>query len=143
MAQLLRARQPSRILHMAAIDHIGKRADALPRIVLEPHRAHHLAIDGGHLLARTQIGDRLPAVFCGHAERDAAADAAAIEPEHQSRFFRRTAMDEGIDAEGAMLADQPRRNPLDEFETGPPYQRAIAEHPEVAFGKFCFWEGDV
>ena len=50
-AKLLGERQPAGILHMAAIDDIGQRADALPRLVLEPHRAHHLAIDVGDLLA--------------------------------------------------------------------------------------------
>ena len=73
-------------------------------------------------------------VFVGDAERDAAAGAAAVEAEHEARLFRRAAMDEGIDAERAMFADQPRRNLLDEFEARPPHQRAIAEDPEVAFG---------
>jgi hypothetical protein len=41
-------------------------------------------------------------------------------------------MDEGIDAKRAVLADQPRRNPFDEFEAGAPYQGAVTEHPEVA-----------
>ena len=31
----------------------------------------------------------------------------------------------------AVLADQPRRHPLDEFEARPPHQRAVAEDPEV------------
>ena len=53
--------------------------------------------------------------------------------------FRRYYLLEGLDDIGLTLR---HANPLDEFETGPPYQRAIAEHPEVAFGKFCFWEGD-
>src|SRR5260370_5423872 len=50
-------------------------------------------------------------------------------------------MDEGIDAERAVLADQPRRHPLEELEARPPHQRAIAEHPEVTVGKFRFGEG--
>src|SRR5206468_11346835 len=45
---------------------------------------------------------------------------------------------ERIDAERAVLADQPRRDVLEELEARPPHQRAIAEHPEVAFGQFRF-----
>jgi len=62
----------------------------------------------------------------------AAAGAAAVEAEHQSRLLRRAAVVEGIDAERAVLADQPRRHLLDEVEARPPHQRAIAEHPQVA-----------
>ena len=75
-------------------------------------------------------------LLCRDPERDAAAGAAAVEPEHQARLFRRAAMDEGIDAERAVFANQPRRDPFDEFEAGAPHQRAIAEHPEVAWREF-------
>jgi len=47
-------------------------------------------------------------------------------------------MVERVDAERAVLADQPGRDLLDELEAGPPHQRAIAEHPQVAFGQFRF-----
>jgi hypothetical protein len=72
---------------------------------------------------------------------NAAAGAAAVEPEHQAGFFRRPAMIERINAERAVLADQPRRDLLEELEARPPHQRAIAEHPEVAFGRFRFGQG--
>src|SRR5450432_3966463 len=42
---------------MAAINHIDKRADALPRFVLGPYRAHHFAIDRGDLFALAQVSD--------------------------------------------------------------------------------------
>jgi hypothetical protein len=45
-------------------------------------------------------------------------------------------MDEGIDAERAVFADQPRRNPFDELEARAPHQGAVAEHPEVACREF-------
>ena len=138
MTELFRQRQPPGILHMAAVDHIGQRADALARLVLKPDRAHHLAIDRGDLFARAQICDGRGALLVRDPKRDAAAGAAAVEPEHQAGLFRRSAMDEGIDAERAVLADQPRRNLLDELEARPPHQRAVAEHPEVAFGQFRF-----
>ena len=118
VAQLLLERQPPGILHMAAIDHVSQRADALPRLVVEPHRAHHLAIDGGDLFALAQIGDGVVAMLRRDPERDAAAGAAAIEPEHQAGLFRRAAMDEGVDAERAVFADQPGRHPLEKSKPG-------------------------
>src|SRR6516165_10657823 len=141
MAELFGERQPSGILHMATVDHIGKRADALPRLVLKPHRTRHLAVDRGDLFARTQVGYRRGAILLGDTKCDAAAGAAAVQPQHQAGLFRRSAMDEGIDAKRAVLADQPRRDALDEIEARPPYQRAIAEHPEVAFGSVSVGEG--
>ena len=63
---------------------------------------------------------------------DAAAHAAAIEPEHQAGPLRRTAMNEGIDAKRPVQADEPGRNPLDEGKARTPHQRAIAEYPEIA-----------
>ena len=65
-------------------------------------RAHGLAIDHGHLLARAQIGDGRRAFGGRHPKGDAAAGAAAIEAEHQAGPLRRAAMDEGIDAERAV-----------------------------------------
>ena len=88
----------------------------------------------GGLFAAAQIFDCFSAQFCRDPEGDAAAGAAAVEPEHEAGLFRRAAMVEGIDAERAMLADQPRRDLLDERKTRPPHQRAIAEHPQVGFG---------
>ncbi|MDA9455816.1 hypothetical protein XI00_16525 [Bradyrhizobium sp. CCBAU 21359] len=142
MAVLLGEREAAGILHMAAVDDIGERGDALARIVLQPHRAHHLAIDRGDLLARPQIRDDLGAVLFSDTEGDAAAGAAAVEPEHQARLLRRAAMDEGIDAERPVLADQPRRDALLEVEARSPHQRAVAEHPEVARGCRDGGEGD-
>ena len=57
VAQLLGRRQPAGILHMAAIDDIDQRADALPRLVLQPHRSLHLAVDRSDLFTLAQIGD--------------------------------------------------------------------------------------
>src|ERR1700754_596076 len=133
MAQLLGKRKPAGILDMAAVDHVSERADALPPLVLEPYRAHHLAVDAGDLLALAQIGDDGAAVLLRDLVCDAAAGAAAVEAEHQARAFGRAAMDKRIDAERAVFADQPRRHLLDELKARPPHQRAVAEHPEVAF----------
>ena len=77
MAVLLGERQPAGILHMAAVDDVSECGDTLARIILQPHRAHHLAIDRRDLLARAQIGDDVGTVLLGDAEGDAAAGAAA------------------------------------------------------------------
>src|SRR5882724_8841551 len=123
---------------MAAVDHVSQRADPLPGFVFQPDRTHHFAIDVGGLLAAAQILHGVVAVPGRDPKRDAAAGAAAVEPEHEAGLFRRPAMIERKDAERAVLADQPRRDLFDEFEARPPHQRAIAEHPQVAFGQFRF-----
>ena len=92
----------------------------------------------GGLLAAAQIVHGAAALLGRDPECDAAAGAAAIEAEHEAGLFGRPAMVERIDAERPMLADQPRRDVFDELEARPPHQRAVAEHPEVAFGQFRF-----
>src|SRR5262249_20277887 len=85
-------------------------------------------------------------------EGDAAAGAAAVEPQHETGLLWCTTVIERIDAERAMLADQPGRHLRDERKTRLPHQRAIAEHPQVALevalgvvhlvvGKFGLGEG--
>src|ERR1700738_4239936 len=134
-------REPSGILHMTTIDHIGQRADPLPGFVFKPDRTHHFAIDVGGLLAAAPLVHGVAALLGRDPECDAAAGAAAVEAEHKAGLFRRPAMVERIDAERAMLADQPRRDLLDELEARPPHQRAVAEHPQVVFEQFRFGQG--
>ena len=75
------------------------------------------------------------ALRAGDPEGDAAAGAAAVEAEHEAGLFRRSAMVEGIDAQRAVLADQPRGDLFDVLETRPPHQRTVAEHPEIFVGR--------
>src|SRR5450759_5998743 len=107
VTELLRQRQPPGILPMTAVDDVNKGADALPRLVLQPHRPHDLAVDRRDLLARAQVSHRCGAMLLRDPERDAAAGAAAVEAEHEAGFFGGAAVHEGVDAERAMLADQP------------------------------------
>ena len=129
MVQLLLQREASGILHVAAVDHVAERRHASLGLALEPDGADALEIDRGDLLARAQIGDGARARGRRHPIGDAAAGAAMIETEHEARPFRRPAVDEGIDAERPVGADQPRLEPLQIVEAGPPHQRAVAEHP--------------
>ena len=141
--QLPGKRQPAGILPVAAVDHVAERVHGLLRVVVEPDRAHGLAIDLGDLLARAQIIDG-GAALCGrHPVGDAAAIAAAVEAEHQAGAFRGTAMDEGIDAKRPVGADQAGVAALEVFEAGPPHQRAVGENPQVlaALVDFCAHRG--
>src|SRR5260370_35760988 len=101
---------------MAAIDHVSQRADPLPGFVFQPDRTHHLAIDVGGLLAAAQILHGVVAALGRDPKRDAAAGAAAVEPEPEAGFFRRPAAVEPINAERSVLADQPLRGLLEELQ---------------------------
>ena len=78
---------------MAAVDDVAERPHLPARLVLELDPPHRLQIDAGDLLAAAQIGDGLVALCGGDAEGDAAAHAAAVEPQHQAGLLRRAAMD--------------------------------------------------
>lgn len=54
-----------------------------------------------------------------------------VETEHEPRPLGRPAVDERVDAERPMRADEARLEALDERKVGPPHQRAIGKHPEV------------
>jgi len=124
-------RQPAGILDVAAVDDVAERPHLAPGLVFELDTPHRFEVDAGDLLARPQIGDGLGPRRRGDAERNAAAHAAAIEAQNEARPLRGAAMDERIDAKRPVQADQPRRYPLEDVETGPPHQRAIAEDPKV------------
>src|SRR5262245_58763595 len=132
--QLLLEREPSGILRVPAVDHVAQRPYPPLALALEPDRAHAFAIDRGHLLARAQIGDGLAAVGRGHAIGDAATGSAAVEAEHETRPLRRPAVDEGINAERPMRANEPRLDPLRNRNGRPTDQLATGKAPEV-FGR--------
>src|SRR6266851_5081787 len=79
MMQLPLERQPPGVLRMAAVDHVAERRDSPFGIVLEPDRPNALAVDRGHLLAGTQIGDGDRALARRHAIGDAAEGSDVIE----------------------------------------------------------------
>src|SRR5262245_43888585 len=135
VVQLLVERKPAGILWMAAVDHIAERGHRLfLACALEPDAPRGLAVDHCDLLARPQIRDRLLPPSRRHPEGDAAAGAAAVETEHEPGPLGRAPMHERIDAQRAMGADQLGIEALQEFEAGPPHQRAIAEDPEASGG---------
>src|SRR5271163_2832731 len=101
-------RQASGILRVASIDDETQRPDLARLSLLELDPPHRFQIHAGDLLAGAQIGDGFFARCSGDAESDAAAHAPAIKREYESRPFRRAAMDERIDAQGPVQADEPR-----------------------------------
>src|SRR5262249_49971912 len=68
---------------------------------------------------------------CGHPVSNAATGSTPVETKHQARPLGCSAVDEGIDAQGAMSADEARLDPLDESKLRSPHQRAIGKHPQV------------
>src|SRR4051794_37616959 len=129
--KLLLERESPGVLYVPTIHHVAEpRHPPLGR-ALEPDRSNGFAVDGGHLLARAQIGNGVAPFFRSHAISDAATGPTAVEAEHQTRPLGRPAMDEGIDAKGPMRAKEPGLDPLHEGKIRPPHQRTIGEHPKI------------
>src|SRR5262249_57409094 len=104
-----------------AVAHVAQCRHPLLRVALEPDRARRFAIGGADLLARAQIGDGLRAFGCGHPVSNAATGSTPVETKHQARPLGCSAVDEGIDAQGAMSADEARLDPLDESKLRSPH----------------------
>ena len=119
------------ILRMAPID---DKDDSVRLAACQRDAAHGFEIDLGHLLAFAQICEGGLAAHRRHPVGDAAAAAAAIEAEHEPGLFRCAAMDEGVDAQRPMQANDPGWDPFQMLETRPPHQRAVAEHPKIIVG---------
>jgi len=100
--QTFRQRQPAGILHVAAINDVTHRPHAASRVLFELDLAHRFDIDRRDLFARPQIVQRVDARRSGDPIADAAAHAAAIEPEHKPGPLRRAAMDKREHAKGAV-----------------------------------------
>src|SRR5258708_17865360 len=71
------------------------------------------------------------ALGCGHRVSEAATVSTAIEPQQEPGPLGCSTVDEGINAQRSMSADEPRLDPLDEPKLRPPHQRAIGKHPQV------------
>jgi hypothetical protein len=130
--KLMVEREPARVLRMPAIDVINEPSHPPFGGAQDGDCAIGLDIDLGHLLTAAQIFNRFGLRLGRNPERDTAACPATIQPEYKARFFRSTAVHEGVDTQGAMQADQPSRRALHEIEARPPHQRAVAENPKIA-----------
>jgi len=90
--------EASGILGMAAVDQEDQRRHITLRRRRKRDSTHGFEIHGGDLLAFAQVRDGGVAVGRRHPVGDAAARAAAVEAKHEAGLFRRTAVNEGIDA---------------------------------------------
>ncbi|MNT36132.1 hypothetical protein D3C72_1721950 [compost metagenome] len=70
-------------------------------------------------------------LVAGQAVDDASAGTAAIQPEHQSRAFRRAPVHPRPQAQRAVMAAQGGEPAFHEVEIGAPDQRAVAVHPDI------------
>ena len=111
---------------------VAQRGHVLARVVVEPDPPPGFQIDHGDLLAGTQVVDGLGPFVGRHPVGDAAAIAAAVEAEHQSRLFRRAAVHEGIDAQRPVRPDKTGLAALKDVKSRTPHQRTIGENPEIA-----------
>ncbi len=131
VVQLPGKTEPPRVLAMAAVDNITKCVHALLRITIKPDPALDLSVDPGDLLASAEIFDCPGTSRGGHPIGDTAAMAAAIKPQHQPRFLRRSAVHERIDTQRAMRTNKAGIASLQKVKARPPHQRPISEDPEV------------
>src|SRR5260370_9518464 len=90
------------VLRMRAVDHEAKPLYPAPRVAVEQHGPHGLAVDRRDLLAPAQIRNRGIPMLCRGPVGDAAAGAAAVEPPNQARPPRRAATDAAEHAQRAV-----------------------------------------
>lgn len=92
-----------------------------------------LVINRRHQFALAQIGNDAIALRALNTKCNAAAGAAAIKTQHQTRAIRGAAMHMRIDAKATVVSSNKREPPLAIGEARTPHERAITEHPEIAF----------
>lgn len=122
------------VLRMTMVGDIDESPDPALASVKQHDLAGGFPIHVGDLLTLAQIGHCLSPNRPVDAVGDPAAGSAAVEPKNEPRLFRRAAMDERIDAQGAMQPGEAGRYALAIGKSRPPHQRAIAENPEVLVG---------
>src|SRR5215831_18861365 len=131
IVQLLGKAQPPGILAVPPVHEVAKRMYAFLRIIVEPNPTPCLAIDQGHLLASSQVFDGFRPLGPCNSVRNAAAIAAAIQPEDKAGLFRSSAMHKRVYAKRTVGAYEARVAPLKKVEVRAPHQRPIGEDPEV------------
>src|SRR5262249_57231367 len=89
----------ARVLRVRAVDQEAESLHPPSCGAVEQHGPHGLAVHRSHLLALAQIGDRCVPILAARAVSNAAAGAATVEPEHETRPLRRAAMDRGEHAQ--------------------------------------------
>lgn len=127
--------QAAGILGVIAIDDIGERIDAAA--VSEAQSDGFFEINRSHQLPFAQIGDGLRARIGRDTEGDPIARPAMVKSQHETRPFRRPAMNMRENTKAAMVALNRSPRALDEGKPRSPDQGAVAEHPEVFCARSC------
>ena len=110
---------------------VGDQGDSADPPVLEPHRAEARQIDIVGDLALGQIIEDVTRPPRPHLVRQPPARAALIEPEHEAGFGPRAAVDQRMDAEGAVIAMEAGRHRFLIVEPRVPHERAVGEYPKL------------
>lgn len=127
VAQEVGIREPTGILRVVAIHHVGHgNHDPSP---LEVNREAPFAVDRGHLLPFAQIMKRRRGLGRGNAKSHPVAASPTVEAEHESRPLRSAAVDVRIDAKRPMIAIETGVMTFDIRKSRPPHERAVTEHP--------------
>lgn len=116
------------ILHMLTVDHITHRPRLPP--IAEQHGQHLFLVNIGNKLAASQVIEDILPIFPAYPESDAAAGAATIKTEHQTRLFRRTAMHIRPYTEGTAKAEGTCGQSFLKRKTRIPHQGPVAKHPK-------------
>ena len=112
----------SGVLDVSPICYVDQCCDIALWLRCERNPTQSFQVNGGRLFALTQIRDGGGAFCRRHPVGDAAAGAAAVQPQHEAGFFRRPAMDEGVDAQRPVQPDEPRRDTFEIGEARLPHQ---------------------
>ena len=128
---------------MRGIGDEGERANHAP--ARQAHRDQPRRINAPEHLAFPEIGQRTARGALVDPVRHAPARAAAAQAHHQAGLLARAAIAGGEQAQGAVIAVRAAEHLARIAEARRPHQRAVTEHPQVAFrqprgefGKFHF-----
>jgi len=122
------------LAHIGGMRRVGKkrqRPDRPP--AAQAHRDEARLIHAPRHFAVPQPPERAEYVGGIDAKRHAPARAAAAQADHQARPAVRAAVARRQDAQRAVIAVGPGQALLLVVEPGRPHERAVAEHPQVAW----------
>ena len=133
-------RDQARAAVQIELTHVGR----MPGVGNERERAHHAPAGQAHRdqarrvhaavhFALPQAGERTMRALRVDAVRHSPARAALAKAHHKPRLRARAAVARGEDAERAVVAVRPAKRLARVAEARRPHERAVAEHPQIAF----------
>jgi hypothetical protein len=121
------------LAHIGGVGGIGDEREGAHGLVLDLHRNQPRLVDAARHLPVPETRQRAPQAWCIDAVSHAPARAAAAQAHHQAGLAVRAAVARRQDAERAVVTVRAAERLLLVLEAGRPHERAVAEHPEVAF----------